>query len=303
MTTHLRGVASRINDAAIGADIKSVIETLALASREMERNSYELENKLAKSENQINSLNERLEEMRTESRTDALTGIGNRKCFDETLAHETATVDETQEKLCLCIVTSFERHPWTSDRRPAAGNPGHAHGLPLPLAGWRWWSISARSSTGCEPRGTVKRETKGPVDLCQGRVPVSPRDSVSGPQQTLTGHPVTTNACVFSLPSGGVLDRPLRSSRRKALKPEDDSGKGMQANPRRRPFRPGVSPFRRAGALPCTTGVVNHGARHSARHARCFLAIVRTAASANKPGRRGFSPRAGHPSLSAPEAK
>lgn len=99
----LEGVATRIADTQTGADLKMVIKTLAQASREMQRNSVELEDKLADSEQQINALNERLEELRNESRTDALTGIANRMCFDETLEAEIANVDETQEELCLCL--------------------------------------------------------------------------------------------------------------------------------------------------------------------------------------------------------
>jgi len=99
----LEGVANRIADTQTGADLKMVIKTLAQASREMQRNSVELEDKLADSEQQINALNERLEELRTESRTDSLTGIANRMCFDETLEAEIANVDETQEELCLCL--------------------------------------------------------------------------------------------------------------------------------------------------------------------------------------------------------
>lgn len=99
----LEGVGARIAGSRTGAELKQVIETLAIASREMERNSRELESKLADSHEQIAELNEHLDELRCESRTDSLTGIANRKSFDETLEAELATASETNEELCLCL--------------------------------------------------------------------------------------------------------------------------------------------------------------------------------------------------------
>ncbi len=69
----------------------------------MEKNSRDLESKLEDSKNQIASLKDRLDEVRSESRTDALTGIPNRKYFDEKFAAETANASETQEELCLVV--------------------------------------------------------------------------------------------------------------------------------------------------------------------------------------------------------
>ncbi len=80
----------------------------------------------------------------------------------------------------------------------------------------------------------------------------------------------------------------------------------IHAQSSRNSFEPGSinSQGRRRFAL--HHGAVRQGGSQTRgpaqRPPRRFLAIVRTAASANKPGRRGFSPRAGHPSLSAPEA-
>jgi len=99
----LVGCATELDGITSTADVGAVIERPTLATREMERNSNELETKLADSQKHISSLNERLDEMRTESRTDALTGIANRKCFDETIEAEIATIRETQEELCLCL--------------------------------------------------------------------------------------------------------------------------------------------------------------------------------------------------------
>ncbi|MHA1523974.1 MAG: GGDEF domain-containing protein [Alphaproteobacteria bacterium] len=99
----LEGVGTKLENARSHGELKSVVETLVLASREMERNSRSLEEKLQNSQTQINELNERLKVVRAEALTDQLTGIANRKHFDESLEKETAIAEETGEELCLCI--------------------------------------------------------------------------------------------------------------------------------------------------------------------------------------------------------
>lgn len=107
-TTHaygdsLEGVGDQLQAVQSNDELKTVVETLVLASREMERNSRALENKLHSSQSQINDLNERLKAVRAEALTDQLTGIANRKNFDETLEKEASIAEETGEELCLCI--------------------------------------------------------------------------------------------------------------------------------------------------------------------------------------------------------
>ena len=99
----LEGVGDQLHKIRSNEELKTVVETMVLASREMERNSREMEEKLHSSQNQIKELNERLETVRTEALTDQLTGIANRKHFDEALEKETAIADETGEEMCLCI--------------------------------------------------------------------------------------------------------------------------------------------------------------------------------------------------------
>ncbi|VAW18428.1 hypothetical protein MNBD_ALPHA09-1562 [hydrothermal vent metagenome] len=99
----LEGVGSQIGKIKSADDLRTIAETLVLASREMEKNSRELEAKLEASKSQITSLKGHLDEVRNESRTDALTGIPNRKHFDERFASEAAQAAETQEELCLVV--------------------------------------------------------------------------------------------------------------------------------------------------------------------------------------------------------
>ncbi len=89
---------------ATGSDqIKQVVQKLITATKEMESKTEALEDRLAVSRQRIDVLHDTLETVRTESMTDALTGIANRKRFDETLAQEVNAANETKEPLTLVI--------------------------------------------------------------------------------------------------------------------------------------------------------------------------------------------------------
>src|SRR6202000_2886091 len=64
------------------AEMKRVIDQVIGATRAMEQRSRVLEQKLKQSSQEVNDLRERLESVRKESLTDQLTGIANRKAFD-----------------------------------------------------------------------------------------------------------------------------------------------------------------------------------------------------------------------------
>ncbi len=81
--------------------IKLVVQKLVSATKDMESKTTSLENSLAASRQQIDTLHETLEAVRTESMTDALTGISNRKQFDQTIEKEITNAQETGEPLAL----------------------------------------------------------------------------------------------------------------------------------------------------------------------------------------------------------
>jgi diguanylate cyclase len=107
----LKAVDGKLSNLSGATELRSIVETLVLASREMEHNTRSLEHKLADSSRQIESLNERLDELRTEVRMDQLTGIANRRMFDEALHRELTAAAETGEELCLCVgdIDHFKR--------------------------------------------------------------------------------------------------------------------------------------------------------------------------------------------------
>jgi len=68
-----------------GADaskVQAVVLRLSGATTDMVRRNRDLETELRKSTVQIGALQDRLDQARREAFTDALTGIGNRRCFD-----------------------------------------------------------------------------------------------------------------------------------------------------------------------------------------------------------------------------
>ena len=62
--------------------LRSIVETLVLATRDMEENNSRLEHSLKASKQEINQLQVNLEAVRNESLTDPLTSLANRKYFD-----------------------------------------------------------------------------------------------------------------------------------------------------------------------------------------------------------------------------
>ena len=84
--------------------LKTVIQTLATATKQMSANSHELEERLDDSRKQIERLQQSLELVRAESYTDPLTGIANRQRFDRTLDDAIVDASEDGEPLCLLMI-------------------------------------------------------------------------------------------------------------------------------------------------------------------------------------------------------
>ena len=86
-----------------GNSLKTLIKTLVESTSSMERSNKELQNRLMESSQKINDLNQNLELVRTESRTDQLTGIANRKHFDEVLEEMIRQSERNNSESCLLI--------------------------------------------------------------------------------------------------------------------------------------------------------------------------------------------------------
>jgi diguanylate cyclase len=84
-------------------DLRKLVEGLRGATVAMETRTRELEGKLQESSTEIGDLKSKLDDIRKESLTDPLTGIANRKAFDNELAQAMAQSRESGEPLCLVM--------------------------------------------------------------------------------------------------------------------------------------------------------------------------------------------------------
>ena len=86
-----------------GESLKRLVSGLAAATGEMSRDNATLSTKLAHSSLEMEKLRTSLREARTESLTDGLTGVANRKLFDETLRARKDEADANATSLALII--------------------------------------------------------------------------------------------------------------------------------------------------------------------------------------------------------
>src|SRR6202034_3856766 len=87
-----------------------IIERLAGGAKDMQANNEKLEARLSASKQEIEQLQQSLQAVRTESMTDPLTTLSNRKFFDQALAQAMAEAKEKNEPLSLlmCDIDHFK---------------------------------------------------------------------------------------------------------------------------------------------------------------------------------------------------
>ena len=92
------------------ADLRTLVDGLISATRAMEIRAKSLEGELQASSQQVSELRVKLADVRKESMTDPLTGIANRKAFDEALLAATAAVacDGEDVTLLMCDIDHFK---------------------------------------------------------------------------------------------------------------------------------------------------------------------------------------------------
>jgi diguanylate cyclase len=84
-------------------DLRKIVETVVLATRHMEARTRRLESELDRSSAEIRTLRQGLEAFKREATTDPLTGLYNRRAFDERLKEAAAHAIETDTELCLFL--------------------------------------------------------------------------------------------------------------------------------------------------------------------------------------------------------
>ena len=92
------------------ADLRTLVDGLISATRAMEIRAKSLEGELQASSQQVSELRVKLADVRKESMTDPLTGVANRKAFDEALLAATAAVarDGEDVTLLMCDIDHFK---------------------------------------------------------------------------------------------------------------------------------------------------------------------------------------------------
>jgi len=94
-TESLAGMSEKLSQSKDREGLRAIVETLVHTAKEMEVSNQKLEERLNASKQEINELQVNLETVRTESLTDPLTQLANRKFFDDSLA---AAIEEARAK-------------------------------------------------------------------------------------------------------------------------------------------------------------------------------------------------------------
>ena len=110
-TENLANVSQKLGLADDDSSVRTIVESLVQATKEMERNNQALEARLSASKQEITQLQLNLEVVRTESLTDPLTELANRKSFDEALVKAITEARTRDEPLSLMMsdVDHFKR--------------------------------------------------------------------------------------------------------------------------------------------------------------------------------------------------
>jgi diguanylate cyclase len=96
----------------VGADVlREVIAGIAGATMKMSTQNRELTTQLQKSSAEMDGMRRTLRQVRAEAMTDSLTGLANRKLFDETLRARLREAQSERTPLCLliCDIDHFKR--------------------------------------------------------------------------------------------------------------------------------------------------------------------------------------------------
>ena len=107
----LETAATDLNRSLAPDQIRQVVSSLAAATLDMANHNQHLNEQLQRSTREIETLRASLESVRVESLTDSLTGLSNRRMFDETLRMrlEEARAQNTELCLVLCDIDHFKR--------------------------------------------------------------------------------------------------------------------------------------------------------------------------------------------------
>lgn len=110
----LADVSNKLGNAKDREGLRAIVESLVQTASEMKKDNHNLEQRLSQSKQEINQLQENLEVVRTESLTDPLTGLSNRKYFDMSLQEAIDASVERSEPLSL-VMTDIDHFKTFND--------------------------------------------------------------------------------------------------------------------------------------------------------------------------------------------
>jgi diguanylate cyclase len=107
----LESAATDLNRGLAPEQIRQIVSSLAAATLDMANHNQHLNEQLQRSSREIENLRASLESVRVESLTDSLTGLANRRMFDETLRMRIDEARAQRSELCLllCDIDHFKR--------------------------------------------------------------------------------------------------------------------------------------------------------------------------------------------------
>ncbi len=140
----LADFTAKIESADQDGTLNEIMASVVSETQRMLRLNRKMGAELSQSSQEINKLRDDLDRVRTEARTDGLTGIANRKVFDHAMRDATREAGERSEHLCLLMldIDFFKRF-----------NDTYGHQL-----GDQVLKLVARTIQGCvRPEDTVAR--------------------------------------------------------------------------------------------------------------------------------------------------
>ncbi|HXX02965.1 MAG TPA: GGDEF domain-containing protein [Xanthobacteraceae bacterium] len=111
----LADVSKKLEHAKDGEGLRAVIDRLIQGAQHMELNNKKLEARLSASKQEIEQLQHNLEAVRSESQTDPLTMLSNRKFFDQEFDKAVAAAKKGNEPLAL-LMSDVDRFKSFNDK-------------------------------------------------------------------------------------------------------------------------------------------------------------------------------------------
>ncbi len=99
----LADATTRLGSATDREAVRGVLESLVQTAKDMKRDNHALEERLKASKLEVTQLQHNLETVRSESLTDPLTSLSNRKYFDEALAKTIAEAAKSSAPMSLML--------------------------------------------------------------------------------------------------------------------------------------------------------------------------------------------------------